>query len=838
MLTNGKPAERVAIYDILVKHTTLRSGYGLNNASHNDTRPVELVKKMAEFYAPETIVMPAVDMDDARNPYAFHDSAVSKHGVAEDAFELLPSKRSLGENAPIPFSNLFEKYPGCRCTNNSSFKDHIKDCRGKSTTEEVMKHGFITSIDPTVMDLPGSTENQHYPAVSATMEHINDAVYGQLLRALVPIVQNPPDQALSGYISVVRILPSMAVLKAPLTMPPIINVKQELRVFVMQQYGLGGRITNDMLTTARGRRLWWEIILSIGEGFGASAVWSVEKCLFDAYDTSLQKSGAGVRLTLDKKIQYQTIDQVNDHKALFWAAAQDPHPNAWARIYQYLENIIRTQNPDSGERVMVTSRDVARILTKETETAVRQDVSGNFGPLMLRDPLGTESMNISGVQTWILPEIKTPNAIVNAANEFAEIGEYVPMIPGTDRVLAGDNNVEIMTSKHGWQYISMEDVIRALPIWGTGGALITPERANMGAGLAGLSGDDQWGYFPFCTQAAGNPAWINAPSFQAMLESQNRMITDPNSPWKKAGFTVFEFAANQVNLNAENAAATVTRKAGSPNLIWPSDPAAVVTMQQCIDAANGGLQLPFGVILLRLHKMYTTASVIDMIPGKVAQHFTRELNANLVVNQDGTRSIALEGYQGTVLISPKNIVHGRNIAILHEFLDAQNNSGEDATFVSNPDNYRPQTYNYGGAIIPIVVPLWFTKIPTNLNVLGVLQPSDMEYADSANGLRDNGYPSFYAMDKIYSFKTKLRVSPPRHTKGVAGQEGPSNRPNIIARPETYRLINRNKTQVRRITGNGYWPPEFFYADAFRHRYGRAWKESGVQEDLQAWHVQH
>jgi hypothetical protein len=753
----------------------------------------------------------------------------SSGGLAKHSFEddLLPAKKG------AKLTQLVELDCGC-IPGRDSMNHHLTHCRG-TNLGGVMKHGLPLEPSPwgpTDLSLGGMNEQATMPLLTRLVEQLYRAYNRPILEALVPTRLRGPNEALSVVMATIRYLPAMAGEFAVHALPPMVHSTTELHRTSMSHIGLSSSIALEMLGTTAGDEHMMNQMIQMTNGFQNAKTYGAAIALASAWRVSTQNPSAP---NVAGASPMWSIDDVHNSMALTWACLQQSGANVFKSLTTRLEDTLVKQGmiDEGAAHVMVVPPDVVACLTVENSTATRFDVAGPEGPAMLRQNT-VSVMNPSpvyGERTYVINNfLLPPETEVNPMRHFEEIMEHVTMIDSTPASVQF-NAVTLgrgIYCSRGWRKLTFEDAIENLPIWNDRGD-VTPWKPEYR--MPQVPEKSAFGFFPYVRNAEGT---FRAPG------NIGEALDSADEGGKLAASALRKFHDGFNFDIAKNRAKIITEKIFGNNGPPAADAGKVVevsadenwylnlpfTKSTMLALVKAGIRPPIGIIIAR-SKRYITSDVWRMVEGKVALTLDREGMAGIFPGPDMKRFVIAEKYQGTVVPWPRNIVYGRNVVVVSpSYYPHNRGNGEDLTPYNavktngQPVVYNPMRWEYAGDAFYIPIPIWWTNIPQNLNILGTIRGTPLEdvYASQGDDMAANGYPTAYTMDMIYGLRAKLMTGI-RPVEGYLGSEGTTHPPAMVSRMEAFYMCNPEGRLEYFVPGEGYWHHWAYPKDA-TSRFGR------------------
>lgn len=258
------------------------------------------------------------------------------------------------------------------------------------------------------------------------------------------------------------------------------------------------------------------------------------------------------------------------------------------------------------------------------------------------------------------------------------------------------------------------------------------------------------------------------------------------------------------------------------------------TPMALIGLHEAGVRIPLNIIADWAHKRYVGVQAQRQVVGETARAWRRPGVASVFSSQDRTIKIIAENEQTAAVIDPDNAVPAEAVTIIARYLfPGEEGNGEDLTAI-DPDKYHPDQNQFGGSVMLIPVPHYWTDLPDSLNIMGhtdsirnLVQP----LASAEDDHLANGYPSSDLMCAIYHFGTVFANSGKRPLD--ENDRTDSLVPiNFISRLMTFDICDPYGRNRERVHGSGFWPYESFYEGAEEQRMGYTFTPQHSTEQIQ------
>ena len=739
------------------------------------------------------------------------ETGIAKHGFFDQGGRQAKRKAT---------SNVFKHSATCTCNSSSTFSEHICRCLN-STPDNLMKHGLSSAIDPTAMTMAGMLEQSNFKALLNTIEHFTDAQVGAFWNWLVPVFEREPNAALSVIMTATRYFPIVASPISQHGMPVVARSKTESRRAYLEHFGISASIDVDLFTCEKGKIHWAQQILQISKGIALSQRYGAA--------VALANSGLPQPTQPGELPTRPTIDEFYNISAATFASLQTPSQNAWKTLVGKLDEQLGKQHAASGERVMVVTQDVPRVLINENSNNTREDTSGPRGPNMLEEE-DLQVRKLWQVLTAVVPDfLLSPGNFRNPFRRYEEIGEYVTCFDDTPMGSTYSPNTRdrlVMTAK-GNEVLRFTSAIRNLAIWnGNVPREFMPAAGNLHT-------------FPYSIPApgrAGSAASIGevlsfeaADHFEELLEFMRGVVKDVMA---LTGDTIAAKLAGIVLPQA--ALAAVPPVFADLGIALNSDAILTAYMGTAFTKANMvklhtmGIRVPFGVIVANPHKRYIVSDGARMIAGQVVMRLDREGDAAIITNQDRTHSIIAEKWHGTAVIESRNIAFARSIVVNSRLNNGMNGESLAPIDVAHIENYDPVNWKFGaGDAIYIPVPIWFRQTPENLFLPGHIKWHSAHFASTGDDNRTNGYPSSDVISSIFGLRN-IGLGGERIIPQAQGFEGQPSAPNLNCRMAAFYKSDKDGQFKYRVEGNGWWKAALTFCDDAAHvRMGKVPTQTGV-----------
>jgi hypothetical protein len=752
-----------------------KNNYGVDDYSSKASIPAEYLAEIELAYKKTPMRKSTYDASEFLETSTSSSSTsggVSKRGyeeIGQGAAARCAKNQKLSEDAPFEVD--------CTC---GSFQEHCVKHYNKSAVN-VMKHSF-SNIDPTSLDITSLTEQSNYTGLIATIEHFTDAGVGALYDDLVPVIHRTPDSALSVNIISTTYLPTASTPIAQGAMPGVVQSTIETRNTVLRLVGLAAKMPLNALTTTRGTQMWFQMMLQVSKGFALTERYGAILALAGCWRYSHQNP-----MAIKHKI---SLDEYHDQLARNWARLQNCNQNAYACLVGDLDQILLNQNAQDGQRVMLCSPHVQRVLTRENHVSTRYDVSGPAGPAALWGD-NPSVCEISGHITYVTPMFRFPqNVQTHPLVHYAEIGEYTTSLLPTAAYASCERDINVFTDS-GWERVTFDEMIEQLPFWSKIGS--------------GNEGDDDHCVLESPQSIRNEEALQCAFPY---LDYDGHGIRGPTTVTEMLKWTTDRFT--------KPATANEATMIPDFNKI-PSNTS--FTKEAMLALHREGKPVPLGIIFTRPFKQYFVADVMWMKKGGVAYRLNRDGMATIADNMDRTHSLIAERYQGTCVVYPNNAAFGRNVVVIERRVGMDGKSGESTLAIpvpanpTNTDEFDPMNFTFGGASICIAVPWWFRKIPRNLNIIGRADILNEGFqTDAVSDYTQNGHPAAALIDALYGITERI-TNGTRIVQGLHGTEGTSHPPNTVCRMEPFWKYDKDNKATIFVAGNGYWQPWGTYEGA-------------------------
>jgi hypothetical protein len=743
------------------------------------------------------------------------ETGIAKHGFLEQGGRQAKRKAT---------SNVFKHAATCTCTSSSTFSEHICHCLN-STPDNLMKHGLSSAIDPTAMTMAGMLEQSNFKALLNTIEHFTDAQVGAFWNWLVPVFEREPNAAISVIMTATSYFPIVASPISQHGMPVVARSKTASRRAYLEHYGISASIDVDLFTCEKGKIHWAQQILQISKGIALSQRYGAA--------VALANSGLPQPTQPGELPTRPTIDEFYNIRAATFASLQTASQNAWKTLVGKLDEQLGKQHAASGERVMVVTQDVPRVLINENSNNTREDTSGPRGPNMLEEE-DLQVRKLWQVLTAVVPDfLLSPGNFRNPFRRYEEIGEYVTCFDDTPMGSAYSPNTRdrlVMTAK-GNEVLRFTSAIRNLAIW----------NGNAPRDFGIVAGNNQT--FPYHSGGRLPPTPGVAASigdvlsyqadrhFDELLDFMRGVVKDVMAlPGADAGAKIAAFGPTlpQPAAAAFPPAFAEVRAALTNDAILDAYMGIAFTKANMLKLHTSSIRVPFGVIVANPHKRYIVSDGARMIAGQVVMRLDREGDAAIITNQDRTHSIIAEKWHGTAVIESRNIAFARSIVINSRLNNGMNGESLQPIDITNAENYDPVNWKFGnGDAIYIPVPIWFRQTPENLFLPGHIKWHSAHFSSTGNDSLTNGYPSSDVISSIFNLRN-VGLGGERIIPQAQGFEGQPSAPNLNCRMAAFYKSDKDGQFKYRVEGNGWWKAALTFCDDAAHvRMGKVPVQTGV-----------
>lgn len=543
----------------------------------------------------------------------------------------------------------------CNCGDDYTIEHHFKNCLGIDPAN-LAKHSLFTRhTDMSNDSITGLLDRGGLRPLIDTVEHLYTVFNGKWWDVLIPLVNIGPNDPTTTVITTTRYLPSAAMITAPGSLPPIVRSVSTAQSVSLEHFALGAMIDENVRTTAAGRVMLLNLLVSIANGFSQAGRYNPIVTLARAWNRSAQNSN---QWTANER--KRTIDEVHNEKAMFWAAGQTNSHASFSRMNTMLDNILIAQGASDARKVTIIPREVHDLIhTSEPMTTYSK--MGPSGPPLLNSSSATHEI-INGYETVTIPIFRMPpNISTHPFRHYEEIGEYY--------IISKDETLEIPTLT-GHRSITFKEAVSRVFYFNTNGTL-----KDFPAGAAFSTGGT---CFPYVKDGAG-VATAGATKFKAAAAD--------NANWEIPGVKFADADAHFDNAGHSTVGDVSARD-------------------------------DFDVLMIRLHQRYITCDTARMVPGSVVR-IEREGFVSFLPAGANKVAIGAEKYMGSAVKNPNDIAFARNYVVLDPYKEnAGSNSGCGLEPII-PDHYNPNSHVFSGSVIYALVPKWWSKNFTVTNLCAI-----------------------------------------------------------------------------------------------------------------------